>query len=80
VPGTALAWLLWMFILSRLPAAVAGVASLLTPVIGVLSAWLQLGERPGALEVVGIAFVVAALVFNMLPGFLQALSLEREGA
>jgi drug/metabolite transporter (DMT)-like permease len=74
IPGTALAWLLWMFILSRLPAGVAGIASLLTPVIGVLSAWLQLGERPGALEIVGIAFIVAALLVNMLPGLLDALN------
>jgi drug/metabolite transporter (DMT)-like permease len=74
IPGTALAWLLWMFILSRLPAGVAGVASLLTPVIGVLSAWLQLGERPGALELVGIACIVAALLVNVLPGLLDALN------
>jgi drug/metabolite transporter (DMT)-like permease len=73
VPGTALGWLLWMFILSRLPAGVAGVASLLTPVIGVLSAWLQLGERPGALEMAGIVFVVAALLVNMLPSLMEAL-------
>ena len=55
-------------------AGVAGVASLLTPVIGVLSAWLQLGERPGALELVGIACIVAALLVNVLPGLLDALN------
>jgi drug/metabolite transporter (DMT)-like permease len=67
VPGTALAWLLWMFILSRLDAGNAGIASLLTPVIGVFAAWLQLGERPGTLEFIGIACIVSALVLNLLP-------------
>lgn len=68
IPGTALAWLLWMFILSRLPAGVTGVASLLTPVVGVMSAWAQLGERPGALELAGLTLIVAALIVNLLPG------------
>jgi drug/metabolite transporter (DMT)-like permease len=67
LPGTALAWLLWMFILSRLSAGVAGIASLLTPVIGVCAAWLQLGERPGTLELTGMTLILAALVANMLP-------------
>jgi drug/metabolite transporter (DMT)-like permease len=67
IPGTALAWLLWMFILSRLPAGVTSVASLLTPVVGVMAAWLQLGDRPGALELAGLGLIVAALVVNLLP-------------
>lgn len=68
LPGTGLAWLLWLFILHRLPASTAGFASLLTPVIGVLAAWLQLGERPGAFELAGMACIVAALVLNTWPG------------
>ncbi|GAC1539343.1 MAG: DMT family transporter [Candidatus Velthaea sp.] len=67
VPGTAVAWLLWMFILSKLRAASAGIASLLTPVIGVIAAWIQLGERPGTLELVGIACIIGALIVNGLP-------------
>jgi drug/metabolite transporter (DMT)-like permease len=66
LPGTGLAWLLWLFILHRLSAGTAGIASLLTPVMGVAFAWLQLGERPGLLELVGIACIVAALVINTL--------------
>lgn len=31
------------------------------PVVGVLAAWIQLGERPGALEAVGMGLIVAAL-------------------
>jgi drug/metabolite transporter (DMT)-like permease len=71
VLGTALAWLLWMFILSRLNAGVAGIASLLTPVIGVIAAWVQLGERPGPLEILGLTIIVAALVINMIPATAQ---------
>jgi drug/metabolite transporter (DMT)-like permease len=67
IPGTGLAWLLWMFLLHRLPAGVVGVASLLTPVIGVLAAWLQLGERPGMLELIGMGCIVAALFINLVP-------------
>jgi drug/metabolite transporter (DMT)-like permease len=67
LPGTALAWLLWMFLLSRLNAGVAGIASLLTPIVGVLAAWLQLGERPGTLEIIGLCWIVAALIVNLLP-------------
>lgn len=65
--GSAVAWLLWMFILSRLSASVAGIASLLTPIVGVLLAWLQLGERPGTLEFIGMGCIVAALIVNSLP-------------
>jgi len=67
VLGTGLAWLLWLFILHRLPASTAGIASLMTPVIGVLAAWLQLGERPGAFELIGMLCIVAALVVNTIP-------------
>ncbi len=68
IPGSALGWLLWLFIVSRLSAGVAGISALLTPVIGVLAAWLQLGERPSATELIGIGFIVAALILNTLSG------------
>lgn len=64
LPGTGLAWLLWLFILHRLRAGTAGIASLLTPVFSVFFAWLQLGERPGTFELAGIACIVAALILH----------------
>lgn len=67
VGGGALGWFLWMFILSRLPAGVAGIASLATPVVGVLSAALQLHEIPSLTELGGMALIVIALVVNALP-------------
>ncbi|HEY0476331.1 MAG TPA: EamA family transporter [Kofleriaceae bacterium] len=67
IGGGALGWFLWMFILSRLPAGVAGIASLATPVVGVLSAALQLHEIPALTELIGMALIVLALVVNALP-------------
>ena len=67
IPGTALAFWLWFFIMERLSATGAGISSLLTPVISVLAAWIQLHERPGVLELIGMTLIVAALVINSIP-------------
>jgi drug/metabolite transporter (DMT)-like permease len=74
LPGTAFAWLLWMFALSRLQAGTAGLASLATPVVGVLGAWLQLGERPSGTEWAGIALILAALALTGLVGLSRTAS------
>jgi drug/metabolite transporter (DMT)-like permease len=62
IPGNAVAWLLWLYILEKLTAGVAGMGSLIIPVVGVLSAWLQLGERPGAFEAAGMLLIGLALL------------------
>ncbi len=59
--GTSLAWLLWLIILSRLPAGLSGLSSLIIPIVGIVSAWAQLGERPGFWEGLGVICVVAGL-------------------
>lgn len=59
--ATALAWLLWLFVLDRLTAGVAGLSALAVPAIGVLSAWLELGESPSAAELAGMACIAVAL-------------------
>jgi len=64
VAGGALGWFLWMFILSSLPAGVAGIASLATPVVGVLAAALQLREIPPPSQLGGMALIVVALIVN----------------
>ncbi len=66
VGGGALGWFLWMFILSRLPAGVAGIASLATPVVGVLAAAAQLHEIPSPAELIGMVLIVVALVVNAI--------------
>lgn len=57
----SLAWVLWLYALQRLPAGVASMASMLAPVIGVSAAWLQLGERPTPIELLGMLFIALAL-------------------
>jgi drug/metabolite transporter (DMT)-like permease len=59
--GTGLAWLLWLYVLDQLPAGVAGLSSLAIPAVGVLSAWIELGERPGSSEVIGMIVIASAL-------------------
>lgn len=60
--GMALAWVLWIYLLKRLPAGTAGLNALAIPVVAVLTAWLQLGERPTATELAGMLSIAAALV------------------
>jgi drug/metabolite transporter (DMT)-like permease len=62
--GTALAFWMWFFIMERLSATSAGISSLLAPVVSVIAAWIQLHERPGVPELIGMALIVAALVIN----------------
>ena len=61
IPATAVAWLLWLYALHELPAGQAGMGTLLTPVVGVTAAWLQLGEAPRPLEAAGMALIFAGL-------------------
>ena len=66
VACNALAWLLWLFALQRLPAGVASMISLLAPVIGVLAAWVELAEVPSRLELIGMILIASALAFIAL--------------
>jgi drug/metabolite transporter (DMT)-like permease len=62
VLATAIAWYLWIFALQHLSAGVAGMSALGVPVVSVLSGWLQLGERPGHVELAGMILIAVALV------------------
>jgi drug/metabolite transporter (DMT)-like permease len=61
IPGNAIAWLLWFYVLNRLSAGSAGLGTLATPVVGVLAACIQLGEQPTVLEATGMALIVCSL-------------------
>jgi len=67
VLATALGWTLWLFILRLLPAAIAGLSTLMIPVLSVLWAWWLLNERPNSAEAGGIALILLALVLLGLP-------------
>ena len=64
--ATALAWFLWMFALRALPASIASMGLLITPVIGVCIAWLVLAERPGPLEIAGMLLISGSLLIVAL--------------
>ncbi len=66
--GNALAWLLWLYALRALPAGSAGMGTLAIPLIGVVTAWIQLGERPGGAEALGMAGIIGALCLLALLG------------
>lgn len=66
--GSALSWMLFYYALARLPASMAGLGTLATPVLGVAAAWLHLGERPAAQDAFGMLLIVAGLVLLSIPG------------
>jgi drug/metabolite transporter (DMT)-like permease len=59
--ATAIGWWLWTYVLSHTPAGIAGLNSLGIPVVAVIASAIQLGERPPALELVGMAMIGVAL-------------------
>ncbi len=61
VLANAVAWFLWLYALHALPAGAAGLGTLSIPVVGVLAAWIQLGEVPTLVEGVGMLLIIFAL-------------------
>ncbi len=66
VLATGLAWMLWLYALNHLSASMAGLSSLGAPMIGVLAAWLQLGEKPDSAELAGMILIGMALLLVSL--------------
>jgi drug/metabolite transporter (DMT)-like permease len=61
VLANAAGTLLWLYALRALPAGSAGLATLGAPVVGVVAAWIQLGERADSYEVAGMVLVLLTL-------------------
>ena len=66
--GIGLAYVLWFAIIERLPTATASLGSLATPVVGVASSMLMLGERPTTADMIGFGLIFAAAVCVLVPG------------
>lgn len=66
--ASGLAWLLWSYVVEQLPTHVAGMSSLVIPLLGIGFAWLLLGEQPSAIEGIGIALIGTALAVLNLGG------------
>ena len=68
VGATAIAWVLWYYLLQRLPANVSSFSVLIVPVVGVVAAWIQLGEQPGPISGTGMILMVIALAVTAILG------------
>ncbi|MFH0915414.1 MAG: DMT family transporter [bacterium] len=79
IPATAIAWVLWLYVLQVLPTGVAGISTLATPVIGIAAAAIQLGERVSPTEGAGMGAILAALLVLTLRGLLRGRAGRRPG-
>jgi drug/metabolite transporter (DMT)-like permease len=61
VGASVVASFLWLYVLQEMPASIAGLGTMGTPVVGLLASWAQLGERPTALEIVGMIAILAGM-------------------
>jgi len=61
VIATAGGWLMWQYVLNRLPAGTTSLASLAVPVVATISSALQFGERLRAAELGGAILIALAL-------------------
>ena len=64
--GTAVAYWLWFVLSERVSATVAALTTLMVPVVGVLGAMTLVGDRPGAADWWGFAFVLAGAALIVL--------------
>jgi drug/metabolite transporter (DMT)-like permease len=72
VVATCFAVFLWMYVLNKMPANIAGLGTMATPVMGLLFSWAQLGERPTALEGVGMVAILAGSALLFMRGLKEA--------
>jgi drug/metabolite transporter (DMT)-like permease len=70
--GTCYAVFLWLYVLNNMPAGIAGLGTMATPVLGLLFSWAQLGERPTVLEGVGMAAILAGSAILFMRGLKEA--------
>jgi drug/metabolite transporter (DMT)-like permease len=70
VLANAVAWFLWLYALHALPAGMAGLGTLSIPIVGVVAAWIQLGEVPTPVEGLGMVLIISALAVLAAYGLL----------
>ncbi len=76
--ATAGGWMMWMYLIQRLPAGAAGMSTLAIPVVAVVAAWLQLGDRPLPGELAGMLAVVAGLAILATAGLANSRRLRHQ--
>lgn len=60
----AVAYALWFALMARVSASTAALGTLLVPIFGVLGAVILLGERPSAVDIIGFALILTAVVLD----------------
>lgn len=73
----ALALILWFYILKAMTAGMASMGTLATPIIGMIAAAIQLGERPTFAEAVGMILIITGLTILTFQGIIQHRELRR---
>jgi len=66
IVGSGVCYFLWFDIVRRLPASTAALGILSSPVIGVVTAMIVLGERPTWYDAIGFALMLAASAIVVL--------------
>jgi drug/metabolite transporter (DMT)-like permease len=66
IVGSGICYFLWFGIVRRLPASTAALGVLASPVIGVITAMIVLGERPTWTDAIGFAFMLSASAIVVL--------------
>ena len=61
IMATCVASFLWLYVLREMPASLAGLGTMATPVVGLLASWAQLGEQPTAFEVIGMILILGGM-------------------
>lgn len=67
----AIAVVLWFYSLERLPAGLAGMGTLATPVIGLTAASIELSEMPTGMDALGMFLILSGLAVIFLRGILN---------
>jgi drug/metabolite transporter (DMT)-like permease len=79
IMATCVASFLWLFVLREMPAGIAGLGTMATPVVGLLASWAQLGEQPTIPEVVGMIVILAGMAILFARG-MKSVTTESVGA
>jgi drug/metabolite transporter (DMT)-like permease len=73
---SVIAFLLWFYILERVPAGMATMGTLVTPVLAIISAAIQLGEIPSSREALGIILILSGIGLLSAIAFLRTRGLR----
>lgn len=66
--GTVVGAGIWVWLMRRHPAGTVAPFSMLVPVVGILAAWVALGEVPTGLELAGGVLVIGGVIYASVRG------------